>query len=103
MWPEVLANDTQVRQFPDTVDYCRMFMGRDYVEVRRPPLGLTRKAMKFHWHAVRKLKQLLIDFTTLQAPDTSEPFGLYTEASSYAIGAVSMPSYEPCSIEIFNL
>ncbi|CDJ62087.1 OSJNBa0042D13.18 protein, related [Eimeria necatrix] len=92
-WPEVLENGTQVRQFLDTINYCRMFMGPDYADVARPLVDLTRKDVSFKWtelhtQAVRQLKQRLIDFTTLQVPDTTKPFELYTDASGYAIGAV---------------
>ncbi|CDJ70183.1 hypothetical protein ENH_00079340 [Eimeria necatrix] len=92
-WPEVLENETQVRQFLATINYCRMFMGSDYADVARPLVDLTRKDVSFKWtelhtQAVRQLKQRLIDFTTLRVPDTTKPFELYTDASGYAIGAV---------------
>ncbi|CDJ63510.1 OSJNBa0042D13.18 protein, related [Eimeria necatrix] len=92
-WPEVLEYETQVRQFLGTINYCRMFMGPDYADVARPLAHLTRKDVSFKWtelhtQAVRQLKQRLIDFTTLQVPDTTKPFELYTDASGYAIGAV---------------
>ncbi|CDJ62604.1 OSJNBa0079C19.6 protein, related, partial [Eimeria necatrix] len=92
-WPELLENETQVRQFLGTINYCRMFMGPDYADVARPLVDLTRKDVSFEWtelhtQAVRQLKQRLIDFTTLQVPDTTKPFDLYTDASGYAIGAV---------------
>ncbi|CDJ67784.1 OSJNBa0042D13.18 protein, related [Eimeria necatrix] len=92
-WPEVLENETQVRQFLGTINYCRMFMGPDYADVARPLVDLTRKDVGFKWtelhtQAVRQLKQHLIDFTTLQVPDTTKPFELYTDASGYAVGAV---------------
>ncbi|CDJ64775.1 LOW QUALITY PROTEIN: hypothetical protein ENH_00080530 [Eimeria necatrix] len=92
-WPEVLENKTQVRQFLGTINYCRMFMGPDYADVAQPLVDLTRKDVSFEWtelhtQAVRQLKQRLIDVTTLQVPDTTKPFELYTDASGYAIGAV---------------
>ncbi|CDJ62307.1 hypothetical protein ENH_00012570 [Eimeria necatrix] len=40
-WPEVLENETQVRQFLGTTNYCRMFMGPDYADVARPLVDLT--------------------------------------------------------------
>ena len=74
-------------------NYCRMFMGPDYADISRPLVTLTRKDIPFHWtdahtQAVRHLKQRLIDNTTLQVPDTSKPFELYTDASGYALGGV---------------
>ena len=70
-----------------------MFMGPDYADISRPLVTLTRKDTPFHWtdahtQAVRQLKQSLIDYTTLQFPDTSKPFELYTDASGYAICGV---------------
>ncbi|CDI83527.1 OSJNBa0042D13.18 protein, related [Eimeria praecox] len=88
-WPEVLANETKVRQFLGAVNYCRMFMGPDYAEVARPLVDLTRKGATFRWtdahtQAVRQLRQA----ATLQVPDTSKPSDLCTDASGYAIGGV---------------
>ncbi|CDJ33164.1 uncharacterized protein EMH_0014970 [Eimeria mitis] len=93
MWPEVLANKTQVRQFLGTVNYCRMFMGPTFAEVARPLVELTRTNSTFTWTedhtaAVRRLKRLLSEYTTLQVPDPNKPYTLYTDASGYAIGAV---------------
>ncbi|CDJ63803.1 hypothetical protein ENH_00052370 [Eimeria necatrix] len=87
-----MENETQVRQFLGTINYCRMFMGPDYADVARPLVDLSRKDVSFEWtelhtQAVRQLKQRLIDFTTLQV-QTTKPFELYTDASGYAIGAV---------------
>ncbi|CDJ65372.1 OSJNBa0042D13.18 protein, related, partial [Eimeria necatrix] len=81
-WPEVLENETQIRQFLGTVNYCRMFMGPDFARVARPLVDLTRKGVPFQWtdahtQAVRHLKQRLIDYTTLQISDTTKPFELY--------------------------
>ncbi|CDI82217.1 OSJNBa0042D13.18 protein, related [Eimeria praecox] len=100
MWPEVLENETQVRQFLGTVNYCRMFMGPDYADISRPLVTLTCKDTPFHWidahtHAVRQLKQRLIDYTTLQVPDTSKPFELYNDTSGYAIGGVLEQAGQP--------
>ncbi|CDJ63123.1 hypothetical protein ENH_00035700 [Eimeria necatrix] len=47
--------------------------------------------------AVRQLKQRLIDFTTLQVPDTTKLFELYTDAPGYAIGAVPEQDGKPIS------
>ncbi|CDJ46850.1 Polyprotein, related [Eimeria brunetti] len=99
-WPEVLENETQIRQFLGTVNYCRMFMGPDFARVARPLVDLTRKGVPFQWtdahtQAVRHLKQRLVDYATLQIPDTTKPFELYTDASGYAIGAVLEQASQP--------
>ncbi|CDJ34275.1 uncharacterized protein EMH_0019590 [Eimeria mitis] len=70
-----------------------MFMGPKYADIARPLVELTGKNSPFLWReehsaAVRQLKQLLSDFTTLQVPDANKPYTLYTDASGYAIGAV---------------
>lgn len=62
VWPEVLENETQVLQFPSSVNYCRMFVGPDYADISRHLLTLTRKATPIHWTAphtpvVRQLRQ----------------------------------------------
>ncbi|CDJ30941.1 uncharacterized protein EMH_0062590 [Eimeria mitis] len=41
LWPEDLTNETQVRQFLGTVNYCRMFMGPRYADLARPLVDLT--------------------------------------------------------------
>ncbi|CDJ35189.1 OSJNBa0042F21.10 protein, related [Eimeria mitis] len=92
-WPKVLANDMQVRQFLGTANCFRMFMGPDYAKVARQLVDLTHKGAPFQWtdlhtQAVQRLKRRLIDYTTLQVPDATKPFELYTDASGYAIGAV---------------
>ncbi|CDJ63099.1 OSJNBa0042D13.18 protein, related [Eimeria necatrix] len=64
-WPEVLENETQVRQFLGTVNYCRMFMRPDYADVSRPLVDLTRfRWTELHTKTVQQLKQRLIDFST---------------------------------------
>ena len=93
LWPEVLTNDTQVRQFLGTANYCRMFMGPRFADISRPLVELTKKGVTFAWgpqhtEAVRQLKQQLVNSTTLQIPDPKKPYQLYTDASGYAIGAV---------------
>ncbi|CDJ60674.1 hypothetical protein EMWEY_00007460 [Eimeria maxima] len=66
---------------------------RDYAAVARPLVDLTRKGVPFRWteahtQAVRQLRQKLIDYTTLQIPDTVKPLSLFTDASGFALGAV---------------
>ncbi|CDJ64475.1 OSIGBa0102O13.1 protein, related [Eimeria necatrix] len=81
-------------------------MGPDYADVARPLVNLD---VSFEWtelytQAVRQLKQRLIDFTTLQVPDTTKPFELYTDASGYSIGAVLEQDGKPIGflIQVMN-
>ena len=78
LWPDILTNETQVRQFLGTVNYCRMFMGPRFADTARPLVELTRKGVSFAWgpshaSAVRQLKRLLAEYTTLQVPDSTKP------------------------------
>ena len=93
VWPEVLDNDTQVKQFLGTINYCRMFMGAEFTDLAKPLIDLTKKGTEFKWKqehtaAVRALKERLMNYTTLQIPDPRKPFVLRTDASGYAVGAV---------------
>lgn len=93
IWPETLHNDSQVKQFLGTVNYCRMFMGTKFAEIARPLVELTKKGNEFKWTdehtaAIRALKDKLINYVTLQIPDSSKPFVIKTDASGYAVGAV---------------
>ena len=70
-----------------------MFMGLKFADIVRPLVELTKERATFAWglqhtEAVRKLKQQLVEFTTLHIPDSTKPYQLYTDASGYAIGAV---------------
>ncbi|KAL8444269.1 hypothetical protein Emed_006312 [Eimeria media] len=100
VWPDQLPNDTCVRQFLGTVNYCRMFMGPAFADMARPLKDLMRKGQKFVWEkrhtlAVRALKERLINYTTLQVPDPSKPYVLRTDASGYAVGAVLEQENKP--------
>ncbi|CDJ54046.1 OSJNBa0042D13.18 protein, related [Eimeria brunetti] len=93
LWPDVLSNETQVRQFLGTVNYCRMCMGPRYADTARPLVELTQKGTSFAWGsshttAVRQLKRFLAEYTTFQVPDSTRPYTLYADASGYAIGTV---------------
>ncbi|CDI75825.1 hypothetical protein EPH_0006340 [Eimeria praecox] len=103
VWPEVLENEKQARQFLGTVTYCRMFVGPDYADIPLPLVTLTRKDTPFHWtdahaQAVCQLKRRLIDCTTLQVSDTSKPFELYIDASGSAIGGVLEQGGQPVAL-----
>ena len=93
IWPEQLENETQVKQFLGTVNYCRMFMGPKFAETARPLIELTKKGAAFKWTtehtaAIQALKDKLVNYVTLQIPDTNKPYVLKTDASGYAVGAV---------------
>ncbi|CDJ47787.1 OSJNBa0042F21.10 protein, related [Eimeria brunetti] len=92
-WPEELHNDTQVKQFLGTVNYCRMFMGPAFADMARPLVELTKKDAPFVWTekhtaAVKALKHTLVNYTTLQTPDVKKPYVLRTDASGYSVGGV---------------
>ena len=100
IWPEKLNNDTQVKQFLGTVNYCRMFMGPAFSDLARPLVELTKKSQSFEWteehtNSVRALKHQLINFTILQIPDPSKPYVLKTDASGYAVGGVLEQDEKP--------
>ena len=93
VWPEVLDNDTQVKQFMGTIDYCRMFMGAEFTDLAKPLIDLTKKGTEFKWKpehtaAVKALKERLMNYTTLQISDPKRPFVLRTDASGFAVVAV---------------
>ncbi|CDJ50932.1 OSJNBa0061C08.12 protein, related [Eimeria brunetti] len=93
VWPGELHNDKQVKQFFDTVNYCRMFMGPAFADIARPLVELTKKDAPFVWTgkhtaAVKALKHTLVNYTTLQTPDMKKPYVLRTDASGYAVGGV---------------
>ncbi|CDJ67434.1 OSJNBb0014D23.8 protein, related, partial [Eimeria necatrix] len=58
-------------------------------------VALLQQWTDAHTQAVRHLKQRLIDYTTLQIPDTTKPFELYTDASGFAVGAVLQQAGQP--------
>lgn len=100
VWPTELENDTQVRQFLGTVNYCRNFMGPEFAVLARPLQQLLKSGAQFLWTpehsaAVQALKDRLINFTNLSLPDLSKPFVLRTDASGYAIGAVLEQDNKP--------
>lgn len=99
-WPEVLVNDTQVRQFMGVTNVVRPFAGPDFARLAMPLVCLTKKGVPFQWTdqhtaAVRAIKDRIIRFVTLKRPDMSKPFILYTDASGYAIGAVLLQEDGP--------
>ena len=49
IWPTLLDNDTQVRQFLGTVNYCRKFMGPEFAVLVRPLQQFVGHGAKFEW------------------------------------------------------
>ena len=100
IWPEVLANETQVRRFLGAANYCRMFMDPEFADVARPLVELAKKGTTFAWsqkhsEAMRKLRKRLVEYKVLQLPDPTKPYQLYTDASGYAVGAVLEQNAKP--------
>ncbi|KAL8441804.1 hypothetical protein Emed_007482 [Eimeria media] len=93
IWPDEMKDTTAVRQFLGLVNYCRMFMGPEYAILADPLNQLLKKDVPFVWTqrhtaAVQALRDRLANYTTLQVPDLSKPFILWTDASGIAVGAV---------------
>ena len=85
VWPEELQNDTQVKQFLGTTNYCRMFMGPAFADLVRPLVDLAKKGVEFKWtdahkHAVKALKDKLVNYLTLQVPDPAKQYVLKSYA-----------------------
>ncbi|CDJ46488.1 OSJNBa0042F21.10 protein, related [Eimeria brunetti] len=100
VWPEELENDTQVKQFLGTVNYCKTFMGLAFADMVRPLVELTKRDAPFVWTekhtaAVKALKHTLVDYTTLQTPDAKKLYVLRTDASGYAVGGILEQNGKP--------
>lgn len=100
IWPEVLCNDTQVRQFLGCTTIVRPFTGPDFARLARPLVALTKKGVIFQWtqqhtDAVRAIKDRVINYVTLKPADITKPFALYSDASGFAIGAVLLQENGP--------
>lgn len=88
----VPKNVTQIRQFLGLASYYRRFI-RDFSKIAAPLNWLLRKDQKFHWtpkqqEAFETLKKHLISAPILAYPDFSREFKLYTDASSFGLGAI---------------
>ena len=99
-WPDILQNDTQVRQFLGIVNYCREFMGPEFSTIARPLHELTKKDINFTWKeehtkAMRALIHRLVDYTKLSIPDRNKEFVINSDASGCAIGAVLLQEDKP--------
>ncbi|CAB0031905.1 unnamed protein product [Trichogramma brassicae] len=91
-WPRP-TNVKKIRQYLGTTGYYRRFI-KDYAKIASPLSNLTMKNKPFEWTeecetSFLTLKQHLCNAPILQFPDINQRFTLTTDASDYAIGAVS--------------
>ena len=81
-----------LRAFLGVTGYYRKFT-KNYSSIAAPLYALTKKNANFTWteeceNAFQLLKNALISPPILAYPEYDKPFQLYTDASSYAVGAV---------------
>jgi hypothetical protein len=91
-WPRELSTVKQVRQILGLLGYQRLFI-RGFAQIARPLHDLTKTSTPFKWtsECTMALNQLIKQVTSepvLHHPDPSEPFELWADASTYALGAV---------------
>ncbi|XP_076049696.1 uncharacterized protein LOC143030434 [Oratosquilla oratoria] len=82
----------EVRCFLGTIAYYRMFI-YNFSALVAPLTDLLKKGTKFQWtetcnSAFVQAKSVLCTAPVLQAPDFSEPFHLYCDASNMGVGSV---------------
>jgi len=85
-------NLTVLRGFLGLASYYRRFV-KNFAQITKPLHYLMRKEQPFNWtdevkKNLKKLKEHLISAPILIYPDFSKPFLLYTDASSFGLGAV---------------
>ena len=83
---------TEVRSFLGLVGYYRHYV-KNFAAIAGPLHALTRKDEVFHWSAdcqdaFDRLKTLLTTSPITAFPDFSQPFRLYTDASTAGLGAI---------------
>ncbi|KAL8275112.1 hypothetical protein Esti_000991 [Eimeria stiedai] len=91
--PTELINETQVRQFLGTVNYCRNFMGPELAVLARPLQQLPKEKASILVDGSSFLRspspqRRLIHYIKLSLPDLTTPFIRRTDASGVGIGAV---------------
>jgi hypothetical protein len=91
-WPRELKTVHDIRQILGLLGYQRPFI-RGFAEIARPLTNLTKKDVKFEWtqeckDALDKLIAAVTCGPTLWHPDPTRQYELYTDASSFAVGAV---------------
>lgn len=85
-------NPKEVQIFLQTCSWYRKFIDK-FAHVSQPLCSLTKKTSPWIWdgkvqNSFNQLKKLLTTAPILRQPDDNMPFILFTDASSYAIGAV---------------
>ena len=83
---------TEVRSFLGLAGYYRRYV-KNFAVIAGPLHALTRKDAVFHWSAdcqdaFDRLKTLLTTSPITAFPDFSQPFRLYTDASTAGLGAI---------------
>ena len=83
---------TEVRSFLGLAGYYRRYV-KDFAAIASPLHALTKKDAVFHWSAdcqdvFDRLKTLLTTSPITAFPDFSQPFRLYTDASTASLGAI---------------
>jgi hypothetical protein len=86
------TNLTELRGFLGLASYYRRFV-KDFAKIAAPLHQLMRKDQPFIWttehqEVFEELKSRLISAPILIYPDFEKPFILYTDASSFGLGAV---------------
>ncbi|XP_078246269.1 uncharacterized protein LOC144588092 [Pogona vitticeps] len=92
-WPRPNTKK-KVKSFLGLVGYCREFVPR-FSEIAAPLTDLTRKKTDdcIPWtcdceEAFQRLKEALVQYPVLRAPDFNREFIIYTDASDSGVGAV---------------
>ena len=89
---------TEVRSFLGLAGYYRRY-AKNFAAIAGPLHALTRKDAVFHWSAdcqsaFNRLKMLLTTSPITAFPDFSQPFRLYTDASTAGLGAIVAQVHE---------
>jgi hypothetical protein len=90
-WP-VPKSVHDMRSLLGTFNYWRGYI-RGFSDIVSPLVALTRKDIVWRWrdavegHALRTLKQALLDSPVLIAPNPEKPYYVVTDASDCAVGA----------------
>ena len=85
-------NIKQLQSFISTCSWYRRFVP-DFAKIAKPLTALLAKDQKFVWSALQQaafleIKQMITTAPCLATADVDKPFFLFTDASSYALGAV---------------
>ena len=85
-------NLKQLQSFLGLSNYYAKFI-QNYASIVYPLFKLLKKNCPFIWtnvhaHALEEIKKALTSYPTLRMVDSSKKFRLYTDASSFALGAI---------------